>query len=103
MTICLPAEMVEQLGLEFHRSASMETAAGKVTTRVFNDLWLSVLGREGTFRCVELPAGSRPLLGCIAMEDLGLEPDLANHRLRVLSGQGEDAYLMALGALTLLA
>jgi predicted aspartyl protease len=96
-TICLPAEMVEQLGLELHRTVSLETATGKVQARVFNDLWLSVLGREGTFICVELPTGSRPLLGCVPMEALGLEPDLVNHRLRVLPDQGENTYLMALG------
>ena len=97
-TICLPAEMIELLGLEVHRTVALETAGGSIQARVYRDLDLEVLGREGTFTCMELPAGGRPLLGCIPLEELGLELDLANHRLRVLPDNGPDAYLMAYGA-----
>jgi hypothetical protein len=55
-----------------------------------------VEGREGTFNCVELPEGSDPLLGLIPLEDLGLEPDLINQKLRILPMEGKDTYLMVL-------
>ncbi len=52
---------------------------------VYKGLELNVEGREGTYNCVELPIGQTPLLGLIPLEDLGLEPDLQNQRLRHLS------------------
>lgn len=45
------------------------------------------------YDCVELPGGADPLLGLIPLEDLGLEPDLKNQRLRVLPAEGKDTYL----------
>jgi hypothetical protein len=59
-------------------------------------LSLSVEGREGTFNCIELPAGTDPLLGLIPLEDLGLEPDLKNQRLRLLPMEGKETYLTVL-------
>jgi hypothetical protein len=56
----------------------------------------TVEGREGIFNCIELPEGSDPLLGLIPLEDLGLEPDLVNQKLRVLPVEGKDTYLMVL-------
>ncbi len=32
---------------------------------------VSLLGREGTFECLELPGGGAPLLGVIPLEALG--------------------------------
>lgn len=44
---------------------------------------------------MELPEGvSAVLLGVIPMEELGLEPDLKNQRLRVLPMNQEQTYLM---------
>jgi hypothetical protein len=59
-------------------------------------LSLTIAGREGTFNCIELPAGSDPLLGVIPLEDLGLELDLQNQQLRVLPMEGKDTYLTVL-------
>ncbi|MEO0759188.1 MAG: hypothetical protein AAFY78_20205 [Cyanobacteria bacterium J06648_16] len=55
-------------------------------------------GREGRYRYdfVELPEGQTPLLGLIPMEDLRLEPDLQNQRLRVLPDTGKDSYIVVL-------
>ena len=57
---------------------------------------LSVEGREGIFNCIELPEDSDPLLGLIPLEDLGLEPDLKNQRLRLLPTEGKETYLTVL-------
>ena len=93
-SVCLPADMVAALGLDVLRTVVATTAAGDIEVRVFDDMRLSVLGREGTFECLELPVGSRPLLGVVPMEMLGLEPDLKNHRLRLLPDDGPGTYVL---------
>ena len=65
-TLALPADVIARLGL---------------TVR-----------REGTFDCLELPAGMDALLGVIPIEALGLEPDLHNQRLRLLPEEPGDTY-----------
>ncbi|PSB01007.1 retroviral-like aspartic protease family protein [Merismopedia glauca] len=92
--LCLPAEIIAQLGLTIAGEVEVKTAVGTRKVRVFQGLKLSVEGREGTFNCVELPESEDPLLGLIPLEDLGLEPDLQNQRLRLLPNEGKDTYLM---------
>ncbi len=73
--------------------ASLSSAAFQLFSFVSQ---ASVEGREGIFNCVKLPIGSDPLLGLILLEDLGLEPDLQNQRLRLLPMEGKDTYLTVL-------
>jgi predicted aspartyl protease len=94
--LCLPADIISNLGLTFQGEVDVKIAIGVQKVRIFRELNLSVAGREGTFNCVELPAGSDPLLGLIPLEDLGLEPDLINQKLRILPMEGKDTYLMVL-------
>lgn len=94
--LCLPAEIIAQLGLTVAGEVQVKTAVGARNVRVFKGVNLSVEGREGTFNCVELPESEDPLLGLIPLEDLGLEPDLLNQRLRLLPDQGKDTYLTVL-------
>jgi predicted aspartyl protease len=75
-TLCLPSDTIAALGLQPLRQLTAEAATGSRTVRVFQDAKLSLLGREGTFDCVELPEGRTPLLGQIPLEFLGAEPDL---------------------------
>lgn len=91
--LCLPEEIVTQLGLTLAGEIDVKTAVGVRKVRVFEGVKLSVEGREGRYDCVELPGGADPLLGLIPLEDLGLEPDLKNQRLRVLPAEGKDTYL----------
>jgi clan AA aspartic protease len=93
-TLCLPADMIEALGLELLKEVPVSTAAGITTARIFRDATISLCGREGTFECLELPGGREPLLGVIPLEMLGLEPDLQNQKLRVLPTGMTDTYLM---------
>ena len=95
-TLCLPAEMVAQLGLELLKEVEATTAAGIRSVRIFQDAKISLCGREGTFECLELPGGRDPLLGVIPLEMLGLEPDLKNQALRVLPEDSVDTYLTIL-------
>ena len=95
----LPAETIRQLGLVLQGEAEVKTAVGTRQVRIFKQVLLSVAGRQGTYNCLELPEGEDPLLGLIPLEDLGLEPDLQNQQLRLLSMEGKDTYLMILQAL----
>ncbi|WP_442940292.1 aspartyl protease [Nostoc sp.] len=94
--LCLPENIISELGLVFQGEVDVKIAVGIQKVRIFRELNLLVQGREGTFNCIELPAGSDPLLGLITLEDLGLEPDLKNQRLRVLPLEGKDTYLTVL-------
>ncbi len=94
--MCLPADVVQQLGLKQIATIEAQTATGTASVNVYKGLELNVEGREGRYDCVELPIGQTPLLGLIPLEDLGLEPDLQNQRLRHLPTSGKDNYLTIL-------
>lgn len=91
-TLALPAEVIARLGLTVRREVPILTATGPATARLYQDAAITLLGREGTFDCLELPAGTDALLGVIPLEAMGLEPDLRNQRLRVLPEEPGDTY-----------
>lgn len=94
--LSLPAPIINQLGLIQVGERDVETSAGIKKCRIFAGAQIIVEGREGRFDCLELPEGvSAVLLGVIPMEELGLEPDLRNRRLRVLPMNDEQTYLMS--------
>ena len=95
-TLCLPGEAIEELGLELLKEVDVATANGFSKARIFRDASISLLGREGTFECLELPGGREALLGVIPMEALGIEPDLRNQTLKVLPSESIDTYLTIL-------
>jgi len=93
--LSLPAPIISQLSLKQVGERDVETSAGIKKGRIFAGAQIIVEGREGRFDCLELPAGiSAVLLGVIPMEELGLEPDLKNRRLRVLPMNNQQTYLM---------
>lgn len=94
--LCLPADVVRQLGLPLEGQVDARIAVGVQSLRVFKEVNLATCGRKGTFNCVELPEGEMPLLGLIPLEDLGLQPDLQNQQIKVLPQTGKDTYLMVL-------
>ena len=92
-TLCLPKSAIAQLGLEILKEVDVETANGIGKARIFQDAKISLLGREGTFECLELPGGGSPLLGVIPLEALGIELDLQNQQLKVLPISPTQTYL----------
>lgn len=94
--LCLPEEVIKQLGLTLLGDLEVKTAVGVRKARIFKGVSLSVEGRERTFDCVELPGGEDALLGVIPLEALGLEPDLMNQQLRVLPMDSNDTYITIL-------
>lgn len=95
-TLCLPADVIAELGLELLKEVNVATAMGIGKARIFRDATLFICGREGTFECLELPGSRDPLLGVIPLEALGLEPDLQNQVLRVLPTESVNTYLTIL-------
>jgi len=94
--LCLPANIINELGLVLQGEVDVKIATGVQKLRIFREINLTVEGREGTYNCMELPEGADPLLGLSPLEDLGLEPDLQNQRLRILPIEGKDTYLTVL-------
>jgi len=95
-TLCLPSDLIRQLGLKLLKEVPVATAMGITTARIYQDAKICLYGREGTFECLELPGGQDPLLGVIPLEMLGLEPDLKNQALKVLPTESVDTYLTIL-------
>ena len=95
-TLCLPSNAIAQLGLELLKEVDVATANGFSKARIFRDASISLLGREGTFECLELPGGRDPLLGVLPLEALGIELDLKNQQLKLLPETSMDTYLTIL-------
>jgi clan AA aspartic protease len=95
-TLCLPAQVIEELGLELLKEVDVETANGVSSARIFQDAKIELMGREGTFECLELPGGKAPLLGVIPLEALGIELDLQQQQLVILPISPTQTYLTIL-------
>lgn len=95
-TLCLSSEVIDQLGLELLKQVDVETATGLSRARIFRDATISLLGREGTFECLELPGSRDALLGVIPLEALGIELDLQSQRLNLLPIGPNQSYLTIL-------
>ncbi|MGB0564768.1 MAG: aspartyl protease family protein [Spirulinaceae cyanobacterium] len=95
-TLCLLPEAIAQLGLKLLKEVDATTAAGLKTAKIFQDARIALLGREGTFECLELPGGRDPLIGVIPLEALGIELDLRHQTLKVLPDTSMDTYLTIL-------
>ncbi|MFE1744997.1 retroviral-like aspartic protease family protein [Coleofasciculus sp. H7-2] len=92
-TLCLPQDIIAQLGLTLLKEVPVATATGIGRARIFEDAKISLMGREGTFECLELPGGADPLLGVIPLEALGIELDLQNQQMILLPMSPTASYL----------
>jgi predicted aspartyl protease len=93
--LCLPADVISELGLELVAEVPVQIATGMSLRRVFAGVRVRYGDRVTTVDCVELPAGSPPLLGAIPMEGLGIEPDLQHRVVRKLPLDTEHTYFTA--------
>lgn len=87
--LCLPADIIRELGLPFKKEIQLMTVTGEIKARLFKRVSIAVEGRKKEFDCTELPGGEDPLLGVIPLEKLRLQPDLINKRL-ILLPEEED-------------
>ncbi len=91
--LCLPAEIVRQLGLTLAGEIRGHTVIGNRSFRLFENVKLAIAGRQGRYDCIELPEGEEAIVGLIPLEDMGLELDLQAARLVTLPDRGRDNYL----------
>ncbi len=94
-TLCLPADVIAQLGLTMKEEVTVATATTIETARLFEDARIALLDREITVECLEVPEGRQPLLGAIPMEALGVELDLQDQEIRFLPKRGAKTYYTA--------
>ncbi len=96
--LCLPADLIARLGLPVEREVHVDTANGSAVLRLFSQVSLEVSGRHGLFECLETPAGTRPLLGAVPMEVLGIEPDVGTQSIRLLPEEPGRSYMNVYGS-----
>jgi predicted aspartyl protease len=96
MSLCLPIDIVQRLGLPKLRDVMVTTATGDGALELYDYARIENAGRSALFDCVALPVGSVPLLGVLPLEALGLEPDLLNQRLRLLPETGRGGRYFAM-------
>ena len=60
--LCLPKNIILDLGLPLQGEVDVKIATGVHKARIFKMLNLSVEGREGVFNCIELPEDCDALL-----------------------------------------
>jgi len=94
-TLCLPADVIAQLGLTMKEEVTVATATTIETARLFEDARIALLDREITVECLEVPEGRPPLLGVIPLEALGVELDLQDQEIRFLPKRGAKTYYTA--------
>ena len=79
--VCLPVNLVEQLGLRKMHERQVMTANGTVLRRVYSAVLITVMDREANMDVMELPPGTPPLLGYLPLEALDLYPNPKEGRL----------------------
>lgn len=94
--LCLPADIIQKLGLKQTGMIDAHTATSIRPVQVYEGLELTVEGRTGRYSCLELPAGTTPLLGWLPLKDLGLNPDLQAQKLIHLPTTGKETYMTIL-------
>ena len=95
-TLCLPIDIIRKLGVPKKGDVEVRTPTGESTMERYRDVTIEVLGRSFTSECIALPEGSSSLLGCVPLEMMGLEPDLANRTIRLLPETGDNTFWLVL-------
>ncbi len=71
--ICLPKQMIQQLGLVKQKEKDVRTTNGVVKRGVFSPVSITIFDRDANLDVMELPDdGTPPLLGYLALEAMDL-------------------------------
>ncbi len=74
--LCLPAPLIEQLGLTPLRKGQAETANGMVERVIYSEVEYTVLERSDSIWVTDLPEGMPVLVGDMILEALDLCVDM---------------------------
>ena len=80
----VPAPVLRRIGVRPRRKETFMLADGSHVTRDTGTVFLELAGREGASRVVFGRPGDAPLLGAVALEELGLMLDPLRRQLRPL-------------------
>jgi clan AA aspartic protease len=80
-TLCLPASMIQALGLRPLQTKPSRTAAGVRNVTIFSTVRLTIQDRDTEVRVTELPDGAPVLVGQIPLEELDLVLYPKEHKL----------------------
>jgi len=73
--LCLPKSQIDELGLTLREIRRATTANGDVDRGIYQVVNLTLLGRTCSIDVMELPEGTPPLVGYLALENLDLVID----------------------------
>jgi len=77
----LPKDLVEKLGLTFLREVDGEVAGGPAKLRLYGLAIVQVEDRIAGCPVVERPKGTTPVVGVVALEQMGFKVDPSTGRL----------------------
>jgi predicted aspartyl protease len=73
--LCLNPELIRQLGLEFFKEISVDTAQGVRKMKVYRNAVLTIMGRSCPIDVVEVSSRHQALVGYLPLEALDLVVD----------------------------
>jgi predicted aspartyl protease len=80
--LVLPQKIAEQLGLPHAGKVKVQYADGRRAIRnKVKEVYLEIMGRDGTFSAIVEPKRRTALIGAIVLEELDYLVDCTHHRL----------------------
>ena len=77
----LPKDMIEKLGLIFLREVNGEVASGYTKLRLYGLTIVQIEDRIAECPVIERPKGTTPVIGVVALEQMGFRVDPVTGRL----------------------
>jgi len=77
----LSADLIEKLGLMFLREVDCEVAGGIARLKLYGSVVVQVEDRIAVCPVVERPRGTMPIIGVVALEQMGFRVDPVTGRL----------------------
>lgn len=93
--MCLPQDLVDELGLRKSRDVVVETATSQSVVGMYQGAEIEIDGRTCEAEVVALPIGPPPLFGVLAMEALGMKLNLTLQVIEYLPNSGINNYIRA--------
>jgi predicted aspartyl protease len=79
--LSLPRRLIQQLGLQRHRTRTARTSAGTVAFGIYEAVRLTIQDRDCVIEVAEIPDDCPPLIGQVPLEMLDFVVDLVGQQL----------------------
>ncbi len=77
----IPADLLQRLGVQPHRTSVFQLADGREVEMEIGRAWVGVDGQREFTQAVFGPEGSEPILGAITLEEMNLSVDPVARKL----------------------